>query len=124
MPCNFLFRLDTEDKYQHTIFDGCHGSTARSAATGFWRKKFPKVTVSNFEANKETFCPWVWAKYIEGVSVVEEKYEIQIGEVIMPKDPSLPMNDSNNYLKGTSLVLKLVETKPLQLLDIFKDDVQ
>lgn len=122
MPCNFLFKLDTEEKYQHTIFDGCHGSTARSAATGFWRKKFPKVTVSNFEANRDTFCPFVWAKYIEGVSVVEEKYEMTVGEVRLAKDPSQPVV-GDNYIKGTSLVLKVVESKPLQLLDIFKNDV-
>lgn len=114
--------MDNEDKYEHVIFPGCANGRAATASINFFKKKNPGMSVTKFEKEKENICIFVWAKGIEGVSIIEEKYEIYIGEVNILKDQTLPPGP-DNFLKGTGMLSRLVESKPLVLLDIFKDDV-
>ncbi len=122
MPCNYLFRMENEEKYEHVIFPGCSNSRANSACINFFKKRNPRLSVTNFEKNKDQMCIHVWVKGIEGVAIVEEKFEIYVGEINVLKDQNLPPGP-DNFIKGQGLLARSVELKPLKLLDLFKDDV-
>ena len=124
MPCNFLLKLDNEDKYKHEVIEGCRGTTTALAAVHFFRKRYPTLSVKQLEQNpdRKDVCRFVWVKTIEGVAIVEEKHEISIGEVNVLKDPKLPAG-RDNFIKGRSFVSEVVESLPLKLLPFFQGDV-
>ena len=86
MPCNYLLKLESDEKYTHQISEGCQSSTVHQAVVRFWLDRHPGVKASNFadRVAAEKLSTRVVAKHIQGVSIVDETFE-----VILQKRPAI-----------------------------------
>lgn len=122
MACNFLIKKATDEKYTHFFIEGCSGATAQNAVLKFFMEKNPDVKVNNFGDRPGCTCIRFWVKYLQGVSILEELYEITVGKTQMYVNPTLG-NTPGNLMEGTSMKPTLIDQKPAVLLDYFKNDV-
>ena len=125
MPCNFLMRFNDEKKYEHYIIEGCQNSgSPAQAVVKYFLDRYTTVTVSNFaeEVEKLSADQYVWCKYLQGVAIFEELYEILPEKRFMLKN-SHGGSDPNNLIPVTALSSKIIKSNPAQLLPYFSGDV-
>ena len=109
MSCNFLVKFDGDEKYKHLIIPGCNNATPSQAVLKYFQSTYSTVTVSNFDIevlnlNANTY---VWCKYIKGVSICEEKYEIFIGINNVMKDSTLGQV-KDNFIQVKQIIFRVL----------------
>lgn len=124
MSCNYLIRAECEEKFEHFIIDGCNNGNAGGAVLKYFMMKNPTVKVSNFieEVGALDVCTTFWIKYLVGVAIFEDKYNIYVGKQQVMKDYKLGMV-SENLQEVTAITGRLLESKPPKLLPYFEKDV-
>lgn len=87
MSCSFLVKFENSREYNYFIIQGCAGASTQHAATRWW---LDQVKEKGIELRLHTFAEQVsehglplkvMVKSIQGVSVVEELFEIGLERV-------------------------------------------
>jgi hypothetical protein len=122
MGCNYLCKLQTDEKWEHFLLGSeCQSSSPRGAALKYFAKRYKdhKIRLGNFEQKVAEVgaCPVVEVQYVQGIAACHDTYEIQVGEVKSLRDVNLPPTP-DNIVPGQALVAKLTVSK-LQVLPYF-----
>lgn len=87
MSCSFLVKFEHSREYNYFIIQGCAGASTQQAATRWW---LDQVKEKGIELRLHTFAEQidehsvplrVYVKSIQGVSIVEELFELCLERV-------------------------------------------
>ena len=114
MPCNYLVKFESEEKYSHVIIEGCNSSSSEQVAVSQFYKR-NKINPKNFNAQTYKGDLKIWVISVVGCAIFEELFEISLGQVRLLIDPSKPMSMENS-MPGTGFVAKKIDNKLPKLL--------
>lgn len=130
MSCNYLFKLPEEQTYTHFIVEGCDTGKVAQAVIKFWLSKFPDVRPSNFEEKIQTlnYPTQVESKYLFGVSIVSERFEVSLirrPPIKHPENVISVLKEKNIEQNAAPTEIAALVAKPIsnsfELLPFFKD---